>query len=89
MNIDDAFHVIRRLRKRLRRWTGTYEKLAFILECKWPHNPVWETIAAFDGKGVAVSYAWDVIHRDLDSPLRYRVVNRKGDVLWEQPDQKS
>jgi hypothetical protein len=55
-----------------------FKSMVAVVECKWPHNPYWETIAAFDNEPVASTYAERArrAQRGSKTKLAYRVLTR-------------
>ncbi len=57
-----------------------YFELKYIVECKWPNKPFYETIAAFDSQMIATNYKRDCIA--TIKGFEYRTMQRIGD-RWE------
>jgi hypothetical protein len=50
--------------------SSKYYTLRYFVECKWPHNSFYETIAAFDSERVAEAYAAECKKTNLDFVYR-------------------
>lgn len=57
--------------------SSKYFNLRYLVECKWPERPCFETIAAFDHEGVAADYA-QTCYRGKRTDWEYRVMERKS-----------
>jgi hypothetical protein len=53
----------------------TLKPMTTVVQCRWPRNPFFETIAAFNDKGVADAYAADCAR--ANPQLTYQTVELK------------
>ena len=53
-----------------------YYTLSYVVECKWPHNPFYEQIAAFNSDVVAKQYCDNCAK--ANPKFQYQVLARKG-----------
>jgi hypothetical protein len=58
--------------------SSKFSSMVAVVECRWPHNGYWETIAAFDSEPVASRYAERArrAQRGSKTKLAYRVLIR-------------
>lgn len=66
--------------------TSRYYNLKWVVECKWPNKPFYETIAAFNSLPVAREYMRECASGN--KWFKYRVMERNG-KKWDEPSANS
>lgn len=65
-------------------YSREYKALPFVVECRWPHNAYWETIAAFDCYEAAHDYGKRCYDNNRAGKLAYRMRSRDGRGKWSE-----